>query len=154
MQLTVQRRLASQVLNVGPKRICFDSAQLNDIKEAITKADIRGLISHGAITRIPTKGISKGRTRHNKAQKRKGLRKGPGSRKGGMHARLPKKGAWMNKVRIQRRFLQELKEKKFINPSIFRELYYKSKGGYFRSKRHIKLYLDEHNLVKEAGNEK
>ncbi len=148
MQLTVQRRLASQMLSVGPKRIRFDPAQLNDIKEAITKADIRGLISHGAITRIPVKGVSKGRTRHNKIQKRKGLRKGPGSRKGGAHARLTQKDAWMNKVRIQRRFLQELKEKKFIDPSTFRDLYYKSKGGYFRSKRHIKLYLEEHNIGK------
>ena len=146
MQLTVQRRLASQMLNVGPKRVRFDPALINDIKEAITKADVRGLISHGAITRIPTKGVSKGRTRHNKAQKRKGLRKGPGSRKGGLHARMPQKESWMNKIRIQRRFLQELKDKKIVDVPTFRNLYYKSKGGYFRSKRHIKLYLEEHNL--------
>ncbi len=148
MQLNVQRRLASQMLNVGSKRIRFDPTQLNDIKEAITKADIRGLISHGVIIRTPTKGISKGRTRHTQNQKRKGLQKGPGSRKGGTHARLPQKKAWMGKVRIQRRFLQELKQKRYINPSTFRDLYYKSKGGYFRSKRHIKLYLEEHGLGK------
>ena len=150
MQLNVQRRLASQVLKVSPQRVRFDPAQLNDIKEAITKADIRGLASHGVITPIPVQGVSRARARHIKSQKRKGLRKGPGSRKGGVHARLPKKKAWMGHVRIQRRFLQELKTKKYIDIPTFHDLYYKTKGGYFRSKRHIKLYLEEHNLGKRG----
>ena len=40
-----------------------------------------------------------------------------------------------------------LREKGHVTGPLFRELYLKAKGGYFRSKRHIKLYLEEHNLV-------
>jgi hypothetical protein len=36
-------------------------------------------------------------------------------------------------------------EKNIITKLAYRELYLKSKGGYFRSRRHIKLYLDEHD---------
>jgi ribosomal protein L19E len=36
-----------------------------------------------------------------------------------------------------------LKEKKIIDDKLYRELYLKSKGGFFRSKRHIKIYLEE-----------
>jgi len=149
MQLNVQRRLASQVLKISPKRISFDPVRLADIKEAITNADIRGLINQGAIRGIQSKGVSRARTRQLKTQKRKGLRKGPGSRKGGLNARHPRKQAWMVRIRIQRDFLQQLKEKKHVNTPTFRDLYGKAKGGFFRSKRHIKLYLEEHGLVKK-----
>jgi len=147
MQLTVQRRLASQVLNISPKRVSFDPVRLADIKEAITKADIRGLINQGAIRSVKPKGISKARTRKIKIQKSKGLRKGPGSRKGGPNARNPRKQAWITHIRVQRDFLQQLKEKNHLDTPTFGDLYGKAKGGFFRSKRHIKLYLEEHNLV-------
>ena len=53
----------------------------------------------------------------------------------------------MSNIRHQRSFLKELKEKGIVTKQIFRELYLKSKGGFFRSKRHIKLYIDEHKLA-------
>jgi ribosomal protein L19E len=62
----------------------------------------------------------------------------------------------MNNVRVQRAFLRLLSEKNIITRKAFRELYLKSKGGYFRSRRHIKLYLQEHDemLAKNAVPEK
>ena len=81
--------------------------------------------------------------------KRKGKRTGAGSRKGKKTARLSKKDAWMNKVRLQRKFLKELRDKELITKSDYHSLYQKSKGGFFRSKRHIKLYIDEHRLIKK-----
>ena len=49
--LDVQRRLAAQILKCGENRIRFDLERLEDIKEAITKTDIRSLINNGVISR-------------------------------------------------------------------------------------------------------
>ena len=42
----------------------------------------------------------------------------------------------------------ELKTGSKISDEVYKDLYRKSKGGFFRSKRHIKLYLTEHKLTK------
>ena len=39
--------------------------------------------------------------------------------------------------------------KKMLDNEGYRELYLKAKGGYFRSKRHVKLYIDEHSMIKK-----
>lgn len=149
MQLKIQKRLAGQVLGCSEKRISLDQDRLEDIKEGITKHDIRSLISEGAIKMKPVKGISKVRARKTAIQKRKGRKSGAGSKKGKRTARLPKKLAWINTIRIQRKFIKELKEKDIITKTIYRKLYSKSKGGFFRSKRHIKQYIEEQNLAKK-----
>ncbi|MFH0936168.1 MAG: 50S ribosomal protein L19e, partial [Candidatus Woesearchaeota archaeon] len=118
-----------------------------EIKEAITKSDIRGLINSNIIRAKPKHGISSFRSKKIRLQKRKGRRKGHGSRKGKKTARLSRKNAWINKIRAQRSYLKYLHDKKLISPSNYRLLYRKSKGGFFRSERHIKLYIDEHNLL-------
>ncbi len=145
--LTLQKRLAGDVLSVGPKRIRFDPARLNDIKAAITKTDIRGLVRSGVISAIPVKGVSRVRARKNAVQRSKGLRKGPGSHEGKATARAPGKDLWMAKVRAQRKFLKQLKDDGVLTPASFKQLYRRSKGGYFRSIRHIKLFMNEHNLA-------
>ncbi len=145
--LTLQKRLAGTILKAAPKRIRLDPARLHDIKSAITKMDVRALIKEGVIGVIPVRGVSRGRARHNATQRAKGLRKGPGSKKGKSTAKVPSKELWMSRVRAQRDFLQELKEKKILSNENFRDLYKKSKGGYFRSVRHIKIYLNEQNLA-------
>lgn len=147
MRLKLQKRLAGQVLKTSKKNVRIDPTSAADVKEAITKADIRGLISKGAIIAKPIKSISKGRTRKAKRQKAKGRRRGLGSRKGKFNARLRGKTTWMNKIRTQRELLKELKTKEIITNKSFRDLYVKAKGGFFRSKRHIKLYIDEHKLA-------
>ena len=145
--LQLQKRLAGQIMKSAPKRVRFDPSRLHDIKAAITKTDIKGLISEGVITVIPKRGISRVRARHTARQRAKGLRKGPGSKEGKATARNPSKRAWIVKVRAQREFLQELREKKIITLENYRTLYAKSKGGFFRSVRHIKIYVNEQNLT-------
>jgi len=147
MMLKLQKRLAASILRCSPKRVVFDPTRLEDIKEAITKTDLRLLIGDGAISERPAQGVSRVRANKRKTQKSKGLRKGEGSRKGKFTARLPKKKAWMARVRTQRRFLQYLKAKGLIQNIAFKELYKKSKGGYFRSIKHIRLHIHEHNLL-------
>ncbi len=113
--LTLQKRLAGSILKAAPKRIRLDPARLHDIKGAITKMDVKTLIKEGAIGVIPVRGVSRGRARHAAGQRAKGLRKGPGSKKGKATAKVPSKDLWMSKVRAQRDFLQELKEKKILS---------------------------------------
>src|SRR3989344_1796518 len=143
MDFTLQKRLAADVMNCSKKRVWFDSSSMDKIKEAITKADIKGLVSMGIIREKPKRGISRARANKILVQKRKGRQRGHGSRKGKAGARLPTKGMWINKIRLQREFLKELKDKKIIDSKTYRDLYLKSKSGTFRSKRHVKLYMEE-----------
>src|SRR3989344_659609 len=154
MNLSVQKRIAADIFKSGQNRVVFDKFKLNEIKEAITKADIRKLINDGTIKVKQKKGISSFRANKIRLQKRKGKRKGHGSRKGTRHARLGRKRRWIQKVRVQRKFLRMLKEKKLISTKTHLEIYKMIKGNVFRSKRHMKLYLGENKLFKKSPPEK
>ena len=148
MKLNVQRRLTADILRCPKKRIRFDPERLEEIKEAITKADLRSLINDRAIYAIKKRGISQSRTRKKKEQKRKGRQKGAGSRKGKRTARLSRKREWINRVRSQKKLIKKLREQKKIDSSVYQSLYMKIKGGFFRSRRHIKLYMEEQGIIK------
>lgn len=147
--MNLQKRLAAKLLKCSPKRIVFDISKAPEIKEAITKFDIRGLIKKKIITKKQIKGTSKVRARKTKIQKRKGKRRGVGSRKGKASARAKPKRVWINTVRAQRKFLKNLKSKGLITSINFRKLYAKSKGGFFRSVSHLKLFINEQGLIKK-----
>ena len=150
MNVKTQKRIVHSLFKVGKKRIKFNIEKLSEIKEAITKRDIKGLVSKEAIKINQKTGSSKSRSRKILTQKRKGRRKGIGSRKGKVTARLKPKKAWMGKIRIQRAFLKELKNKKLINTENYRDLYLKSKGGFFRNRRHLKTYINERGLIENG----
>jgi len=144
-----RKRIAARLLKRSPKRVKLDPKELAEIKEALTKADIRGLIKDGVIRGVQKKGVSRARTEIRQAKKRKRQHSGHGKRKGKQKARTPKKKTWMNTIRLQRAFLRELREKKLITTGTYRNLYLKSKGGFFRSKRHLTIFINEHKLVKK-----
>ena len=123
MNLKLQKKLVAKVAGVSKKRVKLDTASFEEIKEAITKKDIKNLISEGLVTVKPKRGISRARANKNKKQKAKGRQKGPGSRKGKATARMPKKKTWMAKIRVQRNFLRELKTKKLLDSKTNRNLY-------------------------------
>ncbi|MFT7615454.1 MAG: large subunit ribosomal protein L19e [Candidatus Woesearchaeota archaeon] len=149
MDLKVQKRLAAAVLKCSPARVVFATDKLATIKEALTRSDIRDLINGKSIKSKQKTEISKSRVRKIKAQKRKGLQKGPGSRKGTANARLRPKVAWMIKIRTERGLIKLLKQRERITVNTYRDLYGKVKGNFFRNKRHIKLYLEEQKLFTE-----
>lgn len=149
MKLKIQKRLAADVLGCSEKHVRFDNERLDEIKESITKTDIKSLIKDSAIYCIPKRGVSRVRARKIQKQKSKGQRCGKGSRKGKKTARLPRKEKWMIKIRTQRELLRSLKDGEVVDQKIYRELYKKAQGGFFRSKRHIKLYIEEHDLTKK-----
>ncbi|MBI2138528.1 50S ribosomal protein L19e [Candidatus Woesearchaeota archaeon] len=145
--LKTQKRIGASLLKCSPKRVILDNERAEDIREAITKEDVRDLIREGAITKVRARGSSKGRIRKAAAQMRKGRRVGHGSRKGSENARASTKLAWINGLRAQRLLLKDMRARSVIDKKTFRELYLKSKGGFFRSKRHIIIYLQERKSI-------
>ena len=138
--------LAGKILKVSSGKIRVLAGAEADVTKAITRSDMRGLIAVGKVYVTPCSHQSRGRARHIAAQKRKGRRSGRGTKKGKKYAIVPRKDQWMNRVRVQREFLSELKEKKLVSPETYKDIYAKSKGGYFRNRRHIKLYITERDL--------
>ncbi|HLD72342.1 MAG TPA: 50S ribosomal protein L19e [Candidatus Nanoarchaeia archaeon] len=144
-----KKRLAAKILKTSPQKIKFSEEALGEIQKAITRSDIRGLIAVGKIVKVNPSQQSRGRARETMRQKSKGRQKGKGSRKGSQFAREDRKRKWINRVRVQREFLKELIVKSLITTPTYRELYQKVKGGFFRNKRHIKLYLTEYKLIQK-----
>ena len=55
----------------------------------------------------------------------------------------------MSRIRVQRKFLRNLRAKGVIGKSTYQNIYLKSKGGFYRSKKHIKVYIEERGLGKK-----
>src|SRR5882672_3576566 len=106
-----QRRLAADVMKVGSSRVKIDPDRADEVAGAVTRADVRKLVSGGVITAVQKRGVSRGRGRKIAAQKAKGRRTGPGSRKGAAGARTPRKATWMSRIRALREELRSLREK-------------------------------------------
>jgi large subunit ribosomal protein L19e len=142
------KRLAAEILGVGESRIRISPEALDRVSEVVTREDVKALIGEGLIWAEHKKGVSRGRWREAHARKKLGRRRGHGSRKG---PRLDEEEAWKNKVRALRRYLSALKRRGVITPATWRMLYRMVKGNYFRDLRHLKTYINEHNLAKEKA---
>ncbi len=141
MDLTFQKRLAADILKCGISRVYIDPKALSEVEEAITRADVRMLIKRGLIKKLPKKGNSRGRIKKRQAQLRKGLRNGPGSRKGTKYARLSRKERWIKTIRALRDELRKLKKEGKIDRRTYRKYYLYAKAGMFKSRAHLLLHL-------------
>lgn len=137
MSLSIQKRLAAEILGCGESRVRFDSERLEDIEDAITRADIRQLIEEGAIYASPVKG--------NVTRREKGKR-GAGKRKGGKYSTLSRKERWVMRVRAQRKYLRRLKAARMLKEGAYRHVYLQVKAGRFKSVAELKNYLRENGL--------
>ena len=146
MSVISQRRIAASILKVGQNRIWLDPEDMDAITSAITRTEIRKLIHEGAIRTLPERGSSKGRARIVKSKKRAGRRSGPGSRKG---ASLPRKTAWILRIRAIRNRLRELRDKRMIQTETYRRLFLMAKGGSFRSASHLDEYIEARKLARK-----
>ncbi|MEM0349431.1 MAG: 50S ribosomal protein L19e [Candidatus Caldarchaeum sp.] len=145
MTLEMQKRLAADLLKCGVSRVRFDPERLEDIESAITRDEIRGLINEGAIYKVPERGVSRARVE-------RGRKRGEGSRKGGKHSLVSRKRMWINRVRVQRRFLKQLREKNAIDPHSYRVLYAYVKAGNFKSVASLRGFIKNKGLLKEVSN--
>ena len=149
-----QKIIASKVLKCGMSRVWIDPSRVSDIEDAITTEDVRRFIKDGVIKALPKKGLSSGRKSKLMKQKRKGRRKGHGSRKGASGARTPRKKKWMKGIRAMRVLLKSLRDQGAIEKLTYRNLYIATKSGVFRNKSHLLTHLERNNLLKkEAGKE-
>jgi len=148
MDLSLQRKLASEILGVGKDRIWIDPNKIQDVSKALSRSDILDLIDKGIIRIKQVKGQSRTWANYIKEQKKKGRRRGAGSRKGGRKARLGKKESWIKRIRAIRNLLRELKEKNIIDKKLYRDLYKRAKSNEFRSKRAILIYLKDLGILK------
>ncbi|MEM1533210.1 MAG: 50S ribosomal protein L19e [Desulfurococcaceae archaeon] len=141
--LSLQKRLASEILGVGTSRIWINPKEVDRVSEAITREDIEQLIHDGVIGVKPVHSNSRERWKLRHEKIKKGRRRGYGKRKGSKGARANEKTLWMNSVRKIRRYLKYLRDNKVISRSTYRRLYRMAKGGAFRSLAHLKTSLKE-----------
>ena len=138
--LKFQRRIAAKILKVGENRIWFDPSKREEIEKAVTRADIKKLIEKKIIKALPEK--------LKKTRERKKKKRGPGSKKGGKYSIIGKKRKWILTIRPLRKMLKELRDSGQIDRKTYRKLYLLVKGGMFRSRAHLKTYLEQHGLIK------
>ncbi|MDH3395849.1 MAG: 50S ribosomal protein L19e [Nitrosopumilus sp.] len=142
VNLKSKKRLASRVTGVGIHRIKFDTDHLDDIADAITRENIRSLITANTIKIRPFTGTSRGRAHEKKAQKNKrGTTQG--SKQGRKGARVGKKTVYVAKVRALRRLLKIAKDRKDLTNPEFWILYKKVGGNTVRNKAHLRTLMEE-----------
>ena len=142
VNLKAKKRLVSRIVGVGANRIRFDNDHLDDIADAITRDDIRSLITANTITVKSFKGTSRGRAKTKKIQKAKRGTK-QGSKKGRKGAREGKKTVYVNKVRALRYILKIAKDRKEIDNNVFKAIYKKIGGNTVRNKAHLRTIINE-----------
>jgi len=140
--LSAQKRLAADVLDVGKNKVWFDPERQSDLADAITREDIREMVDEGAIQAKDSKGNSRGRARERQEKRAYGHQSGAGSRKGKAGARQNEKEDWSSRVRAQRNWLKEQRDEGSLDSSQYRELYDLSAGGEFDSVADLERYVE------------
>ena len=128
MNLGKKKILAAKALKVGKKRIVFLNPRLDEIKEAITKQDIKDLQKEGAIMIKEVKG-----RRKIKKQKNKGT--GKVKKKVKM-----RKKVYATLTRKLRKYTGELKKAGRLDRGEIKEIRNKIRNRFFKSKAHLKEY--------------
>jgi large subunit ribosomal protein L19e len=141
--LSAQKRLAADVLDVGQNKVWLDPDRQGDIAEAITREDVRELVDEGAIRADEPGGNSRGRARERQEKRAYGHQTGPGSRRGKAGARQDPKGDWQSRIRAQRERLKKLRDEGDLERSAYRDLYDKAGGGEFDSVADMERFIDE-----------
>lgn len=129
MNLRKKKELAKKTFNVGNERIVFVESRLEDIKEAITKQDMRDLKEDGAIIIKNIKG-----RRKIKSKKKKSV--------GNIRKKVKtRKRDYVILTRKLRKHVSNLKNNDEISKEDFTDLRKKIRNKKFRSKSHLKEHL-------------
>ncbi|MEM5874846.1 MAG: 50S ribosomal protein L19e [Candidatus Aenigmatarchaeota archaeon] len=132
--VSFQKRLAAKILKVGIDKVFIDSSKIEDVKKAVTRKDIKNLIKKGYIKKLPEK-VS---FPYKKEVKR--VKKG---------SSMKEKTKWVRTVRALRTYLKELKESGKIEKNDYKKVYRWIKGGMFRSRAHMKIFLEQRGIIKK-----
>jgi len=142
VNLKAKKRLVSRMVGVGVNRVWFDSQHLEDIADAITRENIRSLMTANSIQIKSIKGTSRGRAKLKKIQRKK---RGTtaGSKQGKKGARIGKKQLYVKRIRSLRYLLKVFKDRKEINNQQFWSLYKRVGGNTVRNKAHLRTLVEE-----------
>ncbi|MCI2414631.1 MAG: 50S ribosomal protein L19e [Candidatus Aramenus sp.] len=147
--LYLQRRLAADIANVGLNNVKFLPDYLDEVRDALTREDVRKLIEEGKIIIEEKRGISGSRTKVRRKNRRvKGEGRRTGSKKGGKNARSNKRDTWIARIRKMREYLRELRDSGTIDSSTYRLFYRKAKGGTFKSLADLRNALRQQGKIK------
>ncbi|MBS3076115.1 hypothetical protein J4481_00030 [Candidatus Pacearchaeota archaeon] len=130
MNLGKKKSLAARTLDVGREKIVFLKSRLDEIKEAITKQDIRDLTAEGAIIIKEPKG-------RKKVVKRK-RKRGTGKIKKKVNKR---KQEYVIMTRKLRSYTAEMKKQGNISPEESTEIRKRIRNRKFKSKANLKDYI-------------
>ena len=130
MNLRTKKQLAIRTLKVGKERIVFLKSRLKEIKEAITKQDIRDLHQDGAILIKEVKGRKKVKKKHG--------RRGIGKIKKKVNKR---KQEYVKMTRKLRAYVAEMKKQGKLSKEEVSEIRKKIRNRIFKSKAHLKTYI-------------
>jgi len=130
MNLKKKKSLAIRTLNVGKKRIRFVQTRLAEIKEAITRQDIRDLTNEGAIIVREVKGRAKAKKKPNK--------RGPGSIRKNVNTR---KRDYIIMTRKLRRYVAEMRKQGLVSRDEYVDIRKKIRNKVFKSKNNLKDYI-------------
>ena len=136
MQLNKKKELASRVLGIGKKRIIFNKEALEDVKEALTKQDIKDLVKSGSIFVKEVSGTKK--------QVKRTTRRRAGSIKKNVNTR---KRDYMTITRKFRAFISEIRKHGTISSEEYWKLRKEIRAKNFKSKSHMKERISQ--MVKE-----
>ena len=129
MNVGKKRKLAMRTFNVGLERIVFLESKLDEIKDAITKQDIRDLEKSGAIIIKERKGRTK-------------VRKKAGRSVGNVRKKVKKrKRSYIILTRKLRGHLKSIYSGGEISKGDLENMRKKIRNKEFKSKAHLKEYI-------------
>ena len=132
MNLRAKKQLAAKTLGVGKGRIIFVNERMEEIKEAITKQDMRNLQKDGAIVIKEIRGRGK--------NIKKSRKRGVGKIRRKVNTR---KKDYVILTRKLRKVIAEKKKKGEINKEEIKEIRKKIRNKLFRSKAHLKEHMGD-----------
>ena len=141
VNLKTKRQLVSRIIGVGLDRVKFDPEHLDEVADAITRDNIRSLITANVIEIKPIKGTSKGRSYFKKLQRMKRGTK-QGSKKGRKGARSGKKEIYVRKIKAMRHQLKVSKARKEIANAAYWNLYKQVSGNQVRNLAHLRSLIE------------
>lgn len=132
MNLRAKKQLAAKTFGVGKGRIAFVNERTDEIKEAITKQDMRNLKKDGAIIIKEVGGRGKNIKKNNK--------RGVGNVRRKVDTR---KKDYVILTRKLRKVIAEKKKKGEMNQEEIWDLRKKIRNKFFKDKSHMKEYMGE-----------
>ena len=132
MNLSKKKQLAVRALGISKDRIIFNTTRLDEIKDAITKQDIKDLVASKAIILKNIKG------RKSKEKRKTRLRAGSRRRK-----IINKKNEYMIMVRKLRKYLQIVRRQAAISEKDYQKFRKEVRARIIRNLAQLKERISE-----------